>query len=105
MTLFSRPLIMHPSSEYLISEEKIKQQLLSPPARRVPLELSHHDLSIIVLKHAEPDSKQHFGAIPGQQRCCGSGIKPLKVIIEWFLLFSQLGPERNTGAINQIVSL
>lgn len=104
VTLFSRPLIMHPSSEYLIRREKIKQPVLSPLARRVPLESSHPDLSIIFLKHAEPDIKQHFGAIPGQ-RCCGSGIKPLKVIIEWFLFFSQPGPERNTSAINQIVSL
>lgn len=102
---FSRPLIMHPSSEYLTREEKMKQPVLSPPARLVPLESSSPDLSIILLKHAEPNTKQHLGAIPGQQCCCGSGIKPLKVIIEWFLQSSQPGPERNRSAINQIVSL
>lgn len=34
VTLFSQPLIMHPSSEYLIREENIKQPALSPPTRR-----------------------------------------------------------------------
>lgn len=96
---------MHPSSEYLIQEEDIKQSVLSPPTYPAALEMSLPDASIIHMKHAEPDTKQHVGAIPGRQHCCGSGIKPLKLVIEWFLFFSQPRSELNTSAINQIVSL
>lgn len=67
-TLFSQPLNMHPSSEYLIQEENIKQSVLSPPTHRAPPETSLPDASILHMKHADPDTKQHVGAIPGRQQ-------------------------------------
>lgn len=50
------------ASIFRISNRRGKDDntVLSPPARRVPLESSRTDLSIILLKHAEPDTKQHF---------------------------------------------
>lgn len=66
--LFSHPLNMHPSSEYLVQEENIKESVRLPLPRRAPAETSLPDTSIIHVKHADPDTKQHVGAIPGRQQ-------------------------------------
>lgn len=58
LTLFSQPLNIHTSSEYLTQEENIKQPVLSPPTHQAPLETSLPDASIIHMKHAEPKTKQ-----------------------------------------------